>query len=137
MLVETTPRSPSALLPFFGEGSPKIDSRKKSTLILTSLLEDLDSNPGPVLVEPSALSLRPTPGRASPARATVRGMGGLETSNASSGPVDGLSKPWSPRKVAIWCVVGLWEEEEEEEEEGGEEEEEEEEEEGDLGDVDV
>ena len=36
-------RSPnSALLLFFGEGSPtKIDYRKKGTLILTSLLEDL------------------------------------------------------------------------------------------------
>ena len=36
-------RSPSsAILPFFGEGSPtKIDYRKKGTLILTSLLEDL------------------------------------------------------------------------------------------------
>ena len=36
-------RSPSALLPFSGwEGSPtKIDYRKKGTLILTSLLEDL------------------------------------------------------------------------------------------------
>ena len=33
----------SSLLPFFGEGSPtKIDYRKKGTLILTSLLEDLD-----------------------------------------------------------------------------------------------
>ena len=32
----------SALLPFFGEGSPtKIDYRKKGSLILTSLLEDL------------------------------------------------------------------------------------------------
>ena len=32
----------SALLPFFGEGSPtKIDCSKKGTLILTSLLEDL------------------------------------------------------------------------------------------------
>ena len=39
------PRSPrSALLsPFLGEGSPtKIDYRKKGTLILTSLLEDLE-----------------------------------------------------------------------------------------------
>ena len=36
--------SSSALLPFFGwEGSPtKIDYIKKGTLILTSLLEDLD-----------------------------------------------------------------------------------------------
>ena len=36
-------RSPSsALLPFLGEGSPtKIDYRKKGTLILASLLEDL------------------------------------------------------------------------------------------------
>ena len=36
-------RSPSsALLPFLGEGSPTIiDYRKKVTLILTSLLEDL------------------------------------------------------------------------------------------------
>ena len=36
-------RSPSsALLPFFGEGShTKIDYRKKGTLLLTSLLEDL------------------------------------------------------------------------------------------------
>ena len=36
-------RSPSiADLPFFGEGSPtKIEYRKKGTLILTSLLEDL------------------------------------------------------------------------------------------------
>ena len=32
----------SALYPFLGEGSPaKIDHRKKATLILTSLLEDL------------------------------------------------------------------------------------------------
>ena len=42
------PRSPSSALshPFFGwEGSPaKIDYRKKGTLILTSLLEDLDDN---------------------------------------------------------------------------------------------
>ena len=35
-------RSPSsALLPFFWEGSPTKDDRKKGTLILTSLLEDL------------------------------------------------------------------------------------------------
>ena len=34
----------SALLPFFGEGSlTEIDNRKKGTLILTSLLEDLAS----------------------------------------------------------------------------------------------
>ena len=34
--------APSALFPFFGEGSPtKIDYRRKGTLILTSLLEDL------------------------------------------------------------------------------------------------
>ena len=35
-------RSPSwvPLYPFLGEGSPKIDYRKKGTLILTSLLED-------------------------------------------------------------------------------------------------
>ena len=42
---QTKTRSPSsALLPFFGwEGSPtKTDCRKKGTLILTSLLEDLD-----------------------------------------------------------------------------------------------
>ena len=42
----TIPRPPSNALshPFFGwEGSPtKIDYRKKGTLILTSLLEDLD-----------------------------------------------------------------------------------------------
>ena len=39
-----TVRSPSGtLLPFLGEGSPtKIDHRKKGTLFLTSLLEDLD-----------------------------------------------------------------------------------------------
>ena len=47
-------RSPSiALLPFFGEGSPtKIDYRKKGTLSLTSLLEDLGNNnpPSQVLV---------------------------------------------------------------------------------------
>ena len=38
-------RSPSSALshPFLGEGSPtKIDYRKQSTLILTSLLEDLE-----------------------------------------------------------------------------------------------
>ena len=42
----TTARSASsALLPFLGEGSPtKIDYRKKGTLILTTLLEDLDSH---------------------------------------------------------------------------------------------
>ena len=36
----------SALYPFFGEGSPtKIDYRKKvGTLLLTSLLEDLEEN---------------------------------------------------------------------------------------------
>ena len=35
-------RSPSALFPFLGEGSPtKLDYKKKGTLILTSLLEDL------------------------------------------------------------------------------------------------
>ena len=40
---DVVPRSPSsALLPFFGEGFPtKIDYRKKGTLILTSLLDDL------------------------------------------------------------------------------------------------
>ena len=43
--LEWYPRSPSsAVLPFFGEGSPtKVDCRKKGTLILTSLLEDLVS----------------------------------------------------------------------------------------------
>ena len=43
-MVLVSTRSPSsALLPtFLGEGSPtKIDCRKKGTLILTSLLEDL------------------------------------------------------------------------------------------------
>ena len=42
------PRSPSSALshPFLGEGSPtKIDYRKKGTRILTSLLEDLESDP--------------------------------------------------------------------------------------------
>ena len=29
-------------LPFFGEGSPNIDCREKGTLILASLLEDLE-----------------------------------------------------------------------------------------------
>ena len=42
-------RSPSSafVFLFFGEGSPtKIDDRKKGTLILTSLLEDLDEQFG-------------------------------------------------------------------------------------------
>ena len=44
MVVSSRPPS-SALLPFVGEGSPtKIDYRKKGTLILTSLLEDLVVN---------------------------------------------------------------------------------------------
>ena len=38
----TQTRSPSsALLPFLGEAPTQIDYRKKGTLILTSLLEDL------------------------------------------------------------------------------------------------
>ena len=41
-------RSPSAVLPFLFGGSTKIDTRKKGTLILTSLLEDLDGLSIPV-----------------------------------------------------------------------------------------
>ena len=98
MLVDSS----TALLPFFGEGSPsKIDYRKKTgTLILTSLLEDL------VQVEPTvndftgAAQMVPTNSTAeAPASACS------PRSAPSSWPSSSAPRRCDSLWARIWCLL--------------------------------